>query len=199
VSKQYDVALTSHQRLIKITSVSPATIEQLEVEYLTLGPVKLMAELKRLQHNLFQFAWYNDVQADVVTEEAQANDETAQETVLDDSTKIDYFNYNRPQTTDHRPQTTDHRPQTTNHKPKNKLNLPRNYRTRIDPFEQVLNEIQLKLELQPETYVREIIEWLANKYPGKFSKAHTRTLQRRIQKSRIQTKGYEEKMSELMF
>jgi hypothetical protein len=92
VSKQYDVALTSHQRLIKITSVSPATIEKLEAEYLTLDPVKLMAELKRLQHNLFQFAWHNNVQADVVTEEAQANAETAQEPVLDDSTKIDYFN-----------------------------------------------------------------------------------------------------------
>jgi hypothetical protein len=96
VSKQYDVALTSHQRLIKITSVSPATIEKLEAEYLTLYPVKLMAELKRLQHNLFQFAWYNNVQADVVTEEAQANDETAQETILDASTKIDYFNYHKP-------------------------------------------------------------------------------------------------------
>jgi hypothetical protein len=113
VSKQYNVALTPHQRLIKITSVSPATIEQLEAEYLTLYPVKLMAALKRLQHNLFQFAWHNNVQADVVTEEAQANDETAQEPVLDDSTKIEYFNYN---------------------KPKNKLNLPRNYRTRIDPL-----------------------------------------------------------------
>lgn len=177
MSKQYYVALSPHQRLIKITSVSPATIEKLEAEYLTLDPVKLMAELKRRQHNLFQFAWHNSVQADVVTEEAQANDETPQETVLDDSTKIDYFNYN---------------------KPKNKLNLPRNDRTRIDPFEQVWDEIQLKLELQPETYAREIIEWLANKYPGKFSKAHTRTLQRRIQEWRIQTKGYEEKMSELM-
>lgn len=173
MSKQYDVALSPHQRLIKITSVSPATIEKLEAEYLTLDPVKLMAELKRLQHNLFEFAWHNNVQADVVTEEAQANNET----VLDDSTKIDYFNYN---------------------KPKNKLNLPRNYRTRIDPFEQVWDEIQLKLELQPQTYASEIIEWLANKYPGKFSKAHTRTLQRRIQEWRIQTKGYEEKMGELM-
>jgi hypothetical protein len=81
VSKQYGVALTPHQRLIKITSVSPAAIERLEAEYLTLDPVKLMAELKRLQHNLFQFAWHKNVQADVVTEEAQANDETAQETI----------------------------------------------------------------------------------------------------------------------
>jgi hypothetical protein len=177
VSKQYDVALTPYQRLIKIASVSPATKEKLEVEYLALDPVKLMAELKRLQHNLFQFAWHNNAQDDVIAEEDKPNDLTVQETKLDDPTKIDYFNYN---------------------KPKGNRNLPRNYRTRIDPFEQVWDEIKLKLELQPETYAREIIEWLSNKYPGKFSKAHTRTLQRRIQKWRVQTKGYEEKMIELM-
>jgi hypothetical protein len=57
----------------------------------------------------------------------------------------------------------------------------------------------LKLELQPETYAREIIEWLTIKYPGKFSKAHIRKLQRRIKKWRMHATGYEEKMSELMF
>jgi hypothetical protein len=181
VSKQYDVALTPHQRLVKIASVSSAIKEKLEAEYLSLDPVKLMADLKRLQHNLLQFAWHKndqiDFATDVVTDDVQSNNVAAQETALDDSIKIDYFNYN---------------------KPKDKRSLPRNYRTRPDPFEQVWDEIQLKLELQPETYARELIEWLANRYPGEFSKAHTRTLQRRIQKWRIQTKGYEERMSELM-
>ena len=101
-----------------------------------------------------------------------------QKTVMDVNSKIDYFNYE---------------------KPKDQRSLPRNYRTRIDPFDQVWDEIQLKLELQPETYAREIIEWLTIKYSGKFSKAHIRTLQRRIKKWRMHATGYEEKMSELMF
>ncbi len=51
-------------------------------------------------------------------------------------------------------------------KPKDKRSLPRNYRTRKDSFEKVWNEIQLKLELQPESYAREIIEWLSEKHPA---------------------------------
>lgn len=178
VSKQYDVALTPHQRLIKFASVSAETIEKLELEYLALDPVKLMSELKSRQQNLFQFTWNNNAKVDDTTDCPQAEKVMVQKTVMDVNSKIDYFN---------------------NDKPKDKRSLPRNYRTRTDPFEQVWDEIQLKLEPQPETYAREIIEWLTIKYPGKFSKAHIHKLQRRIKKWRMHATGYEEKMSELMF
>ena len=178
VSKQYDVALTPYQRLIKTGSVSAETIEKLELEYLALDPVKLMSALKNRQQNLFQFAWNNHAKVADITDCPQPEKVMVQKTAMDVNSKIDYFNYD---------------------KPKDKRSLPRNYRTRIDPFEQVWDEIQLKLELQPETYAREIIEWLTVKYPDKFSKSHIRTLQRRIKKWRMNATGYEEKMSELMF
>lgn len=52
--------------------------------------------------------------------------------------------------------------------------------TSKDPFEKVWNEVQLKLELQPESYAREIIEWLSEKHPGQYTNSQVRTLQRRI-------------------
>jgi predicted DNA-binding protein YlxM (UPF0122 family) len=137
-----------------------------------------MSELKSRQQNLFQLAWNNNVKVNEITDCPQPEKVMVQKTVMDVNSKIDYFNYE---------------------KPKDKRSLPRNYRTRIDLFDQVWDEIQLKLELQPETYAREIIEWLTIKYPGKFTKVHIRTLQRRIKKWRMLATGYEEKMSELMF
>ena len=83
-------------------------------------------------------------------------------------------------------------------KPKDKRSFPRTYRIRKDAFEEVWPEIQLKLELQPESYAREIIEWLTIKYPGQFSIGQVRTLQRRIHAWRLHDRGYETKMSQLM-
>lgn len=83
-------------------------------------------------------------------------------------------------------------------KPKDKRSLPRTYRTRSDAFENVWSEVELRLELQPENYAREIIEWLSVKYPGKYSKTQIRTLQRRIHEWRLRSKGYEKRMGELM-
>jgi hypothetical protein len=137
-----------------------------------------MRELKSRQQDSFQLARNNNAKVDDIINCPQPEKVMVQKTVMDVNFKIDYFNYQ---------------------KLKDELSLPRNYRTRIDSFDQVLDEITLKLELQPETYVREIIEWLTFKYSGKFTNANIRTLQRRIKKWRMHATGYEEKMSELMF
>lgn len=177
VTKQYDVALTPYQRLAKSGFLSTDEMKALEKEYLDLDPVSLMKKLKHLQQNLIQYAWQpnakiQDWQIDVSITESPDKKEPAKSTQ-----SIDYFNYK---------------------KPKDKRSLPRSYRTRPDPFENVWGEIQLKLELQPESYAREIIEWLSCKYPGKFSKGQVRTLQRRINEWRLREKNYEAKMTELM-
>jgi hypothetical protein len=177
VSKQYDVALTPYQRLVKTGLVSSTTIEKLELEYLALDPVNLMEELKRLQQNLIQFAWHLNSKSHDISDSACTKKSTEQKVAMDVGTTIDYFNYK---------------------KPKDKRSLPRTYRTRPNPFENVWDEIQLKLELQPESYAREIIEWLSAKYPGKFSNGQIRTLQRRIHDWRLHSKDYEAKMSDLM-
>lgn len=51
-------------------------------------------------------------------------------------------------------------------KPKDKRSLPRNYRTRKDPFKKVWNEVQFKLEIQPDSYAGKTMEWLSEKHLG---------------------------------
>ena len=58
VYKQYHRALTPYQRLIKTGLLSTKKIAELESEYIALDPVKLMADLKRLQQQLNQFSWH---------------------------------------------------------------------------------------------------------------------------------------------
>lgn len=127
--------------------------------------------------NLIQFAWHINTKKSDIPEDGCALQPTMQPITLDIATTIDYFNFK---------------------KPKDKRSLPRMYRTRPDPFEHVWDEIQLKLELQPESYAREIIEWLSVKYPSKYSKGQIRTLQRRIHEWRLRSNGYETRMSDLM-
>jgi hypothetical protein len=164
-----------YQRIVRSSDVSEAIKERLKAEYLMLDPVYLMAELTRLQASLWSFAWSQNglVEIDDISlvEPVALNQFSSAPNVCD------HFRYK---------------------KPKDKRSLPRNYRTRKDPFEKVWNEIQLKLELQPESYAREIIEWLSEKHPGQYTNSQVRTLQRRINEWRLRDQSYQTKMTQLM-
>lgn len=75
---------------------------------------------------------------------------------------------------------------------------PRTWRTRKDPFENVWDEIRLRLEIMPETTARKIIQWIMGKYPNQFSTGQTRTLQRRIAQWRKEKESQEDKLRTLM-
>ena len=75
---------------------------------------------------------------------------------------------------------------------------PRTWRTRKDPFEEVWDEIRLRLELMPETTAKEIIKWLIGKYPNQFTEAQTRTLQRRVCDWRQTQQSLEQRLPTLM-
>ncbi|MCG6202888.1 hypothetical protein KSO91_16910, partial [Psychromonas antarctica] len=75
---------------------------------------------------------------------------------------------------------------------------PRTWRTRKDPFEDVWDEIRLRMELAPENNAKKIILWLMDKYPDKFLIGQTRTLQRRIALWRQNQASQEEKLRDLM-
>ena len=57
------------------------------------------------------------------------------------------------------------------------------WRTRTDPFDGVWEEIEPLLEGEAAGRLRAttIIEWLEEKFPGRFSASQLRTLQRRLQ------------------
>lgn len=62
---------------------------------------------------------------------------------------------------------------------------PRHWRTRADPFTDVWNEIEIWLKNEPQLGSRELLLKLEDAYPGKFTKGHRRTLQRRLQEWRV--------------
>jgi hypothetical protein len=173
VSKQYETAQTAYQRVLKSTEVDEGVKAHLIHEYENLDPLGLMEELRRLQLDLWRYSWNTAGQS---KPDGQVDDEES--AML--RPKTDFCEHYHVAAT------------------KDKRRMARTYRTRKDAFEGVWPEIQFKLELQPESYAREIIDWLSEKYPGEFSKAHTRTLQRRISEWRLKDRNYQMNMSQLM-
>ena len=58
--------------------------------------------------------------------------------------------------------------------------LPREYRTRIDPFEDVWPEVQRKLEIEPALKAVTLFDWLQQTQPGDFPDSTRRTFGRRV-------------------
>ena len=57
---------------------------------------------------------------------------------------------------------------------------PRTYRTRLDPFEDVWEEVRGFLEESPGLEAKTLFDYLQRRYPGAFQDGQLRTLQRRI-------------------
>jgi len=57
---------------------------------------------------------------------------------------------------------------------------PRNYRTRVDPFEDVWAEVQQRLEEEPRLKAKTLFDWLQVAWPGKFADSTRRTFERRV-------------------
>jgi hypothetical protein len=56
----------------------------------------------------------------------------------------------------------------------------RNYRTRIDPFAGVWDEVQRRLEGEPKLQAKTLFGWLQDRYPGQFPDSTRRTFERRV-------------------
>ena len=60
----------------------------------------------------------------------------------------------------------------------------RDYRTRVDPFEEVWDEVQTRLEAEPKLKAKTLFDWLQQDYVGRFSDSTRRTFERRVAKWR---------------
>jgi len=153
VSKKYDSAKTPYQRILLSEQVSSEKKLALTKEYKTLDPVRLMEQLRTLQDELWRYSWCKNGHLDsplVVTEKdikADISDRLESESPVNryykSSDKVDL------------------------------RRMPRTWRTRKDPFEEVWDEIRLRLEIMPESTATEIMVWLMEKYPTQFSKGQT--------------------------
>ena len=60
----------------------------------------------------------------------------------------------------------------------------RTYRTRADPFEDVWDKVQERLETEPRLKARTLFEWLQITHEGRFPDSTRRTFERRVNKWR---------------
>ena len=56
----------------------------------------------------------------------------------------------------------------------------RNYRTRIDPFADVWDKVQQRLEVEPRLKAKTLFEWLQQTHEGQFPDSTRRTFERRV-------------------
>ena len=176
VSKKYDKAQTPYQRILLSEHISQARKDSLTEEYQRLDPVDLLTQLEMLQDKLWQYSWSKSGNAEVHSvgvskDEAHAGNQSAE---------------NIPASRYHH----------TNNKKKAVL---RTWRTRKDPFENVWDEIRLRLELIPEMTAKDTIGWLMQKYPGQYNVGQIRTLQRRFSEWRQEQLSQEARLRALMF
>jgi hypothetical protein len=178
VSKKYDSAKTPYQRILLSEQVSSEKKLALTKEYKTLNPVRLMEQLRTLQDELWRYYWCKNGHLDsplVVTEKDIKADNSDR---LESESPVNRY-----------------------YKSSDKVDLrrmPRTWRTRKDPFEEVWDEIRLRLEIMPESTATEIMVWLMEKYPTQFSKGQTRTLQRKVASWRKSQESQEEKLRAIM-
>ena len=178
VSKKYDSAKTPFQRILLSDQICQAKKDSLTLEYETLDPVSLLAQMELLQDKLWQYSWNKKGQSE--TELIVTKEDVIDHSVSgDEESSIQSRYYRSSKKIDLR-------------------SAPRTWRTRKDPFEKTWDEIRLRLELMPETGGKELILWLMSKYPGEYSVGQTRTLQRRIARWRQEQGSQEENMRALL-
>jgi hypothetical protein len=57
---------------------------------------------------------------------------------------------------------------------------PRAYRTRTDPFADVWNQVEAKLQAEPRLHAKTLFDWLRQEHPSRFLDSHRRTFERRV-------------------
>ncbi len=148
--------------------IAQAVKDKLTKQYKQLDPILLMEKIKQLQNQLWQLAWSGDIIS--VIDECLSSNES--------------LSINEVETRMYRKQ-----PKTTKR---------RDYRTRVDPFHSVHDEIKFEIEIKPNITAKELLEKLMTKYPKKFYEGHTRTLQRRLSELRKEFDQRESKYQQLM-
>jgi hypothetical protein len=169
-TKHYDKAQTPYQRTLSSSAVGEDQKSRLRDSYQRLDPVVILKELERLQD---QFWKYAHQKASSSTSSGSECEMVRQN--LDPPMPIVLPPACNPETLP-----TVRKPVRTYRRTK-KPSVPRTWRTRIDPFADVWEQIQLQLEIDPSRTGKELFLDLQQRYPGKFPEGQLRTLQRRIQ------------------
>jgi hypothetical protein len=200
VVKKYDQAKTPYQRVLIAENIAATTKEALKAQFAELDPVALQNQIAALQDELWQYANLGSpLDAILVTQpniadekkdelgpmpEGQNTSARSLETNTATLETDDFTNQTDP--LDEKVTQRDYR-----HSPRQRNNYtgPRYWRTRKDPFLDVWEKVQAKLEQQPHLVAKTLFLDLQKQYPGRFSDGQLRTFQRRVNAWRLEYAG----------
>lgn len=194
VSRQYDSAQTPYRRMLNSPSVSKGTKSALKLTYSRLDPVDLLKELEQLQDALWRHAWRQAGS----NEGAQSESPDLLITIMPStSDEPQLLTVKRSRRGNNCPavaapakveQAETRRKYRKTRKPR-KPYKPRTGRTRKDPFENVIEEIETQFQRNQDITAKQLLTILQRKCPGDFSDAQRRTLMRRLNKLRVTADG----------
>jgi len=154
VSKRYHAPETPCARLLKLDAVTDAMKERLRAVAVTLDPLRLLDEIRAMQHHLAQLA------LGTIVHTAQPRDANL-ELFMKSLATIWREGEVRP---------------THRKEPKPR----RDWRTRADPFENAWPRIVAWLEAEPDRTAKELLVRLQAEGPDAFADGQLRSLQRKV-------------------
>ena len=156
VSKRYHAPQTPCARLLASKVIRDDTKERLRAIAATLDPLRLLDEIRTVQHHVARLASGD-------TSQVMPHREADLEHFLRSLTVAWRHGEVRP----------------THRQPERS---PRHWRTRKDPFEAVWPVVRAWLDAEPDRTAKELLVRLQGEHPGMFPAAQLRTLQRRVKR-----------------
>ena len=203
VTKKYDKAKTPYQRLLISINISEEIKIKLRTQYEQLDPILLLKNLQLLQDKFWKYAWKEPIQsastninedslipkrttnpihesstiAPIIQVMSIPNIKASHITITNHKVNIDP-KLNNELLEKEAPKINKRLYRYTK-KPRKQL-APRTWRTRPDPFENVLSKLRFQLVLNPARTAKGLLEDLIKDSPDKFNLGNLRTLQRKI-------------------
>jgi hypothetical protein len=158
VTKKYHVSAMPYERLLASDRVTDQCKEQLRQVFSTLDPVELLSRIREAQRNLARH--------EVGGENGKAAETSQELSRFVESLSVAWRDGEVRAT---------HRKQATG---------PQDWRTRVDPFQDVWPLVEEWLNEQPDATAKALFQRLQTQAPAPFAPGQLRTLQRRVREWR---------------
>jgi hypothetical protein len=184
-SRKYDLAQTPYRRMLSSSSVPESTKLRLQRVYLELDPVLLMNQLEQLQDALWKHA---GKRSSTPSRQAMPQFQEADSPKQKESGVLLIEPLVSVQSASANVQVQPVRRQYRKITKPRKAHPPHTWRNRIDPFEDVSDQLKLRVLDNPKLKIGKLLKELQRDFPGKYSDKHKRTLARRLQEWRAESR-----------
>ena len=200
VVRKYDQAQTPFRRVLSDSRVTKEAKRQLQSQYAELDPVALLQEIQRLQNRLWRYAHVKrSVSVDFIDwigleQTANSNPNQEKWQPANNGKTVEAAKVSGPSSNGRKRRISRGEKPPHGHAPRRyrrtkrkngNCYVKRYWRTRKDPFADVLDEIHEQLEQAPDLSAKALFKVFQQKYPWKFKDGQLRTFQRRVKEWRL--------------